>query len=148
MKNLFIIFGAMFLTGYVFTTVTAKQSPKIDELDVLMSRIQKNLEMASEATKMAQKMSEQMVEKKVEEKEQLKEAIIEAETKAEIVVEQLQKVEEKVEFYQVKMIGSGVDTAFQEVQFGGPIYEAFLNYVEEGGKEDFEYFRLYIWQQK
>jgi len=36
----------------------------------------------------------------------------------------------------------------QEVSFGGPIYEAYLNYVEEGGKEDFDYFRMYIWQQK
>ncbi len=48
----------------------------------------------------------------------------------------------------IKMIGSGVDTSYQEVSFGGPIYEAYLNYVEEGGKEEFDYFRMYIWQQK
>ena len=77
-----------------------------------------------------------------------KEAVVVAEAKVEEVKSVIEKIEQKVEFYQVKMIGSGVDTSFQEVQFSGPMYEAFLNYVEEGGKEDFEYFRLYIWQAK
>lgn len=104
--------------------------------------------MASEVTKVAQKTSEKLVEAKVEEKEELKEAVVVAEAKVEEVKQVMEKMEDKVEFYQVKMIGSGVDTSFQEVSFGGPIYEAYLNYVEEGGKEDFEWFRLYIWQQK
>lgn len=97
--------------------------------------------MASEVTQMAQKTSAKLVEAKVEEKAELKEAVVAAEAK-------IEKMEEKVEFYAVKMIGSGVDTSFQEVFYSGPIYEAYLNYVEEGGKEDFEWFRLYLWQQK
>jgi len=30
----------------------------------------------------------------------------------------------------------------------GPAYDAYLNYVEEGGKDDFEYFRMYLWRQQ
>ena len=141
MKNLLIIFTAAFITGYMFTSVNAKQSPTIDEIDALLSKVSKNIQSAGEVTKMAQTMNEKMVETKAKEKEEMKEAIVLAETK-------LEKMEEKIEVYAVKMIGSGIDTAVNEVQFKGPIYEAWLNYVEEGGKEDFNYFRLYLWQQK
>jgi hypothetical protein len=41
-----------------------------------------------------------------------------------------------------------LDTSVVAVQLKGPAYDAYLNYVEEGGKEDFEYFRLYLWQRK
>ena len=82
-----------------------------------------------------------MVEEKVEEKAELKEAVVMAETK-------IEKMEEKIEVYAVKMIGSGIDTAIEEVQFKGIAYDAYLNYLEEGGKEDFNWFRLYIWQPK
>jgi len=141
MKNLLIIFTAVFFTGYVFTSVNAKQSPTIDEIDALLSKVSKNIESAGEVTKMAQTMNEKMVESKVNEKKELKQAIVLAETR-------LVKMEEKIEVYAVKMVGAGIDTAVEEVQYKGRIYEAWLNYVQEGGKEDFNYFRLYIWQPK
>ena len=141
MKNLLIIFTAVFFTGYVFTSVNAKQSPTIDEIDALLSKVSKNIESAGEVTKMAQTMNEKMVESKVNEKKELKQAIVLAETR-------LVKMEEKIEVYAVKMVGAGIDTAVEEVQYKGRIYEAYLNYVSEGGKEDFNYFRLYLWQQK
>lgn len=137
---LIALFAFIFAIEIAFP-VGAISTPPIDEIDFMMAKIQKNLQMASQVTKMAQEKSAKLVEQKVEEKAELKEAVVLAEQK-------IEKMEEKVEFYQVKMIGSGVDTSFQEVSFGGPIYEAYLNYVEEGGKEDFEWFRLYIWQQK
>lgn len=137
---LIALFAFIFAIEIAFP-VGAISTPPIDEIDFMMAKIQKNLKMASQVTKMAQEKSAKLVEQKVEEKAELKEAVVLAEQK-------IDKMEEKVEFYQVKMIGSGVDTSFQEVSFGGPIYEAYLNYVEEGGKEDFEWFRLYIWQQK
>lgn len=137
---LIALFAFIFAIEIAFP-VGAISTPPIDEIDFMMAKIQKNLQMASQVTKMAQEKSAKLVEQKVEEKAELKEAVVLAEQK-------IDKMEEKVEFYQVKMIGSGVDTSFQEVSFGGPIYEAYLNYVEEGGKEDFEWFRLYIWQQK
>jgi Na+/phosphate symporter len=141
MKNLLIIFTAAFVTGYMFTSVNAKQSPTIDEIDALLNKVSKNIQSAGEVTKMAQTMNAKMVEAKAKEKEELKMEVKMAEAKVE-------KMEEKIEVYAVKMIGSGIDTSVEEVQFKGQIYDAWLNYVEEGGKEDFNWFRLYIWQQK
>lgn len=141
MKNLLIIFTGVFVTGYIFTSANAKQSPTIDDIDALLSKVSKNIESASQVTKMAQTMNAKMIELKVEEKKELKEEVKMAEA-------QVEKMAEKIEVYAVKMIGSGIDTSVEEVQFKGPIYDAWLNYVEEGGKEDFNWFRLYIWQQK
>ena len=113
----------------------------VDEIEMMMAKIQANLKMASQVTQIAQTKSAALVAQKVEEKADLKEAVVAAESKVE-------KMADKVEMLQVKMIGSGVDTALQEISLKGPAYDAYLNYVEEGGKEEFEYFRLYIWQQK
>jgi hypothetical protein len=141
MRTALIIFTALFMTGYVFTSANAKQTPTIDEIDALLSKVSKNVESASEVTKMAQMMNAKMVDSKVKEKKALKEEVKMAEVK-------MEAMEQKIEVYAVKMIGSGIDTATEEVKFSGPVYDAWLNYVEEGGKEDFNYFRLYLWQQK
>jgi len=141
MKNLLIIFTIVFSVGYWFTSVTAKQAPQVDEFELLMQRIESHIKEASEVTQMARMTSQKMVEAKVEEKKELKEAVEVAEAK-------MEAMEVKTEMLQAKMIGAGLDTSVIPVQLKGPAYDAYLNYIEEGGKEDFEYFRLYIWQQK
>lgn len=83
MKNFLIVFSALFITGYIFTSATAKQSPQIDEIDALLSRVSKNLQSAGEVTKMAQKMNAKMVEAKVEEKKALEKEVAKAESKIE-----------------------------------------------------------------
>lgn len=137
---LIALFAFIFAIEIAFP-VGAISTPPVDEIDLMMAKIQKNLQMASQVTKIAQSKSAALVAQKVEEKAELKEAVAVAEAKVE-------EIEHKVEFYQVKMIGNNIDTSFQEASFGGPAYEAYLNYVEEGGKEDFDYFRMYLWQQK
>ena len=137
---LIALFALVFVLELSFP-VNAIPTPPVDEVDFMMARIQKNLQMASEVTKIAQSKSAALVAQKVEEKKELKEAV-------QVAEEKIEKMVDKVEMLQVKMIGSGVDTTLQEISLKGPAYDAFLNYVEEGGKEDFEYFRLYIWQQK
>jgi hypothetical protein len=57
-------------------------------------------------------------------------------------------MEQVNEMYAAKMIANGIDTTVVEVPVTGPAYDAYLNYVEEGGKEEFDYFRMYLWQQK
>lgn len=141
MKHLLWIFSVVFITGYLFTASWATEAPKTNEIDALLAKVSKNIESASQATAMAKEVNEKLIEQKAKEKEQLKAKV----ENMELVVE---KMEDKMEIYAVKMIGSGIDTAVDEVEFKGPAYEAWLNYVEEGGKEDFGYFRLYIWQQK
>jgi hypothetical protein len=148
MRTLIIAFCFFLLAVELAFPVGAVTTPPIDEIEMIMAKIKSNLQMASQVTQMAQAKSAALVAQKQEEKAELKEAVIVAEAKTEQVVKAMEVIEQKVEFYQVKMIGSGVDTSYQEVSFGGPIYEAYLNYVEEGGKEDFDYFRMYIWQQK
>jgi len=139
MRTALLVFTALFMTGYVFTIANAKQTPTIDEIDALLSKVSKNVESAGEVTKMAQTMNAKMVESKVAEKEALKEDVKKAEA-------QVKTLAQKVEVYAVKMIGSGIDTATEEIKYSGPVYDAWLNYVEEGGKEDFAYFRLYIYK--
>ena len=82
MRTALIIFTALFMTGYVFTIATAKQTPTIDEIDALLSKVSKNVESAGEVTKIAQKMNAEMVESKVAEKEALKEDVAKAQAKA------------------------------------------------------------------
>lgn len=141
MKHLLWIFSFVFLFGYLFTESWAVEPPPINEMDALLKNIKSHTQAVGQATKVAHEVSEKLVEEKVQEKAELKEAVVVAEEKVE-------KMEEKIEVYAVKMIGSGIDTSVQVVDFKGATYDAWLNYVEEGGKEDFEYFRIYIWQQK
>jgi hypothetical protein len=101
MKNLLIVFSALFITGYVFTIAHAKPSPQIDEIDALLNKVSKNLQSAGEVTKMAQTMNAKMVESKVAEKEALKESVKQAEAKA--------------EKYAKTMMFMGVDTAIADM---------------------------------
>ena len=101
MKNLLIVFSALFITGYVFTIAHAKQSPQIDEIDALLTKVSKNIESAGECTKMAQTMNAKMVESKVAEKEALKADVAKAEAKA--------------EKYAKTMMFMGVDTAIADM---------------------------------
>jgi hypothetical protein len=101
MKNLLIVFSALFITGYVFTIAHAKPSPQIDEIDALLSKVSKNLQSAGEVTKMAQTMNAEMVESKVAEKEALKADVAKAQAKA--------------DKYAKTMMFMGVDTAIADM---------------------------------
>jgi hypothetical protein len=81
----------------LFTSVNAKQSPTIDEIDALLTKVSKNIESAGECTKMAQTMNAKMVESKVAEKEALKADV--------------KKAQAKAEKYANTMIFMGIDTA-------------------------------------
>ena len=85
------------MTAYVFTIANAKQTPTIDEIDALLSKVSKNVESAGEVTKMAQTMNAKMVESKVAEKEALKADV--------------KKAQAKAEKYANTMIFMGIDTA-------------------------------------
>ena len=141
MTRLLWIFSFVFLFGYLFTESWAVEPPPINEMDALLKNIKSHTQAVGQATKAAHQVSEKLVEEKVAEKEHLKEAIAVAESK----VEQMAVVNE---MYAAKMISVGLDTTVVAIDYKGEIYDAFLNYVEEGGTEDFEYFRLYLWQPK
>jgi hypothetical protein len=101
MKNALIVFIALFMTGYLFTSATAKETPTIDEIDALLNKVSKNIQSAGEVTKMAQTMNAKMVESKVAEKEALKADVVKAQAKA--------------EKYAKTMMFMGVDTAIADM---------------------------------
>jgi hypothetical protein len=137
MKHITLLFIACFFVGIIATPIKKTKSVPVDEVELMLQKISENLEMASVATAQAKAMGEKMVAEKVEEKAQLKEAVAIAEQKVDVMTK-------KVEVFSAKMIGAGLDTSEAPLKLSGKAYDAWLNYVEEGGKEDFEYFRLYI----
>jgi hypothetical protein len=137
MKHITLLFVACFFVGIIATPIQKSKSVPVDEVELMLQKISENLEMASVATAQAKAMGEKMVAEKVEEKAQLKEAVAIAENKVDAMTK-------KVEVFSAKMIGAGLDTSEAPLKLSGKAYDAWLNYVEEGGKEDFEYFRLYI----
>jgi hypothetical protein len=141
MKHYTLIFAACLCIAIVAVPQPKGKAVPVDEVELMLEKISSHLQEASVATAQAHEMSDKMVEEKVAEKAELKEAVVKAEEKVE-------KMEEKIEVFAVKMVGAGIDTTTQPIQFKGVIYDAYLNYVSEGGKEDFEYFRVYLWQPK
>jgi hypothetical protein len=137
MKHITLLFVACFFVGIIATPIKKTKSVPVDEVELMLQKISENLEMASVATAQAKAMGDKMVAEKVEEKAQLKEAVAIAENKVDVMTK-------KVEVFSAKMIGAGLDTSEAPLKLSGKAYDAWLNYVEEGGKEDFEYFRLYI----
>lgn len=141
MKHLLWIFSFVFLFGYLFTESWAVEPPPINEMDALLKNIKSHTQAVGQATKAAHEVSEKLVEQKVAEKAELKEAVVVAEAK----VEQLETVQE---VYVSKMMAVGLDTGVYVDQWknAGAAYDAFLQYQKDGGTEDFEYFRLYIYK--
>ena len=134
MKYVLIALFAIAISIEIAFPVRALSMPPVDEIEMMMAKIQDNLRMASEVTQMAQSKSAALVAQKQQEKADLKEAVVAA--------------EQKSEMFAAKMIANGIDTTTVEVPMTGPAYDAYLNYIEEGGKDDFDYFRMYLWQQK
>jgi len=141
MKYVLIALFAIVISIEIAFPVRALSMPPVDEVEMMMAKIQSNLRMASQVTQMAQSKSATLVAQKQQEKAELKEAVVAAEAK----VDPIQK---KSEILSAKMITNGLDTSIEEIKMTGPAYDAYLNYVEEGGKEEFDYFRMYLWQQK
>lgn len=134
MKYVLIALFAIVISIEIAFPVGAITRPPVDEIEMIMAKIKSNLQMASQVTQMAQSKSAALVAQKQQEKAELKEAVVAAEKKSEM--------------FAAKMIANGIDTTVEEIKMTGPAYDAYLNYVEEGGKDDFDYFRMYLWQQK
>lgn len=139
--RLLLIFALAFIGGYLFTESWATEPPPSNEMEMLLKKIKDNTQAVGQATQAAHAVSEKMVEEKVQEKAELKEQVVVAEAK----VEQMAIVQE---VYVSKMMAVGLDTAIieQAATMKGPAYDQFLEYQKNGGTEDFEYFRLYIYK--
>ena len=113
MKYVVIALFAFVLLIEIAFPVRAISVPPVDEIEMMMAKIQDNLRMASEVTQMAQSKSAALVAQKQQEKADLKEAVVAA--------------EQKSEMFAAKMIANGIDTTTVEVPMTGPAYDAYLN---------------------
>jgi non-ribosomal peptide synthetase component E (peptide arylation enzyme) len=139
MKNVLLIFCALFLMGELIFPVKALNSPNVDEIEEMLKNVEKNMKMASQVVSVAKQKGEKLVESKVEEKAELKEAVVNAEAKIEVM-------EKKNEVFLQRMVEIGLDTSTvpsEEAKLAGPIYDEWLAYRKNGGESDFEYYRLY-----
>lgn len=139
MRNLVLIFCALFLMGELIFPVKALNSPNVDEIEEMLKNVEKNMKMASQVVSVAKEKGEKLVESKVVEKAELKEAVVQAEAKVEIM-------EKKNEVFVQRMVEIGLDTTTvptEEAKLAGPIYDEWLEYRKNGGQSDFEYYRLY-----
>ena len=141
MKYALIALFALIMAVEMSFPVGAVATPQVDDIEAMIKRVQNNISVASQVTKIAQTKSAALVAQKVEEKQELKEAVVVAEQRVDAITQ-------VNEMFAAKMIANGMDTAIEEIKMTGPAYDAYLNYVEEGGKEEFDYFRMYLWQQK
>ena len=96
MKHFTLIFAASLFVAIVAVPQPKSKAVPVDEVEMMLEKISKNLQAASVATAQAHEMGEAMVESKVAEKAELKQAVVAAEAKAEV--------------YAARMLFSGVDT--------------------------------------
>jgi hypothetical protein len=108
MKHFTLIFAASICIAIVAVPQPKTKAVPVDEVEMMLEKISKNLQAASVATAQAHDMGEAMVESKVAEKEALKEAVVEATTKAQVF-------ELKAEKYATTMMIMGVDTSLAEM---------------------------------
>lgn len=144
MKYLLMIFTVFFLAVHIATPLRAIETPPIDELEVMLKKIENNLRVASAVTSVAKAKGEALVEQKVEEKKELQEELV-------VASEELKIVSEKVEIFATRMVEVGLDTTVSIVNineeetfvFKGALYDEWLEYKKNGGESEFEYYRLY-----
>lgn len=144
MKNLLILFTIFFLAIHLAMPLRAVETPPVDELEIMLKKIESNLKMASAVTSVAKEKGETLVAQKVEEKKELKADLAEAS-------EEIKTVSKRVEVFALRMVEVGLDTTVSIVDtnkedtfvFKGALYDEWLAYKKAGGESDFEYYRLY-----
>lgn len=131
MKNILVVFALLIISSELVQPLGAINTPKVDEIESILNKVQNNLKTASQITSLAKVNAEKLVDNKVQEKKELKESV--------------KKLSEKVEFFAEKMTQAGIDTSIENENFRyeGPLYEEWLEYRKSGGESDFEYYRLY-----
>lgn len=144
MKYLLGIFAVFFLAIHFSMPLRAIDPAPVDELEIMLKKIENNLRVASAVTSVAKAKGEALVEQKVEEKKELQEELV-------VASEELKIVSEKVEIFTTRMVEVGLDTTVSYVNineednfvFKGALYDEWMEYKKNGGESDFEYYRLY-----
>ena len=100
MRYVLIALFAFLFAIEVSFPVGAISTPQVDDIEAMIRRVQNNISVASQVTKVAQVKSAALVAQKQKEKAQLKESVV----KANAMVEKMEMVQE---MYAAKMVANG-----------------------------------------
>ena len=116
----------------------AIQQPEVDEVEMMLKKIEENLKMASQVTSVAKSAGEKLVSNKVQEKAELKQAVADANA-------QVSDLKKQNETFATRMKEAGIDTSavIEDVTYSGPVWDEYQVYLKNGGTSDFEFYRLY-----
>jgi hypothetical protein len=78
MKHLLIVFAAIILCGEIFIPLGATKTPNVDEIEMMLKKVESNLSVAAGVTMAANKAGEKMLSEKVAEKQALKDEVSES----------------------------------------------------------------------
>lgn len=116
----------------------AIQQPQVDEVEMMLKKIEENLKIASQVTSVAKSAGEKLVSNKVQEKAELKQAVADANA-------QVSDLKKQNETFATRMTEAGIDTSsvIQDANYSGPVWDEYQLYLKNGGTSDFEFYRLY-----
>jgi|688.fasta_scaffold242681_3 hypothetical protein len=131
-----LIIGFIILDNSI--PLQAIQQPAVDEVEMMLKKIEGNLKMASQVTSVAKSAGDKLVSNKVQEKAELKQAVSDAQA-------QVSELKKQNETFATRMVEAGIDTSgnVEDVNYSGPVWDDYQVYLKNGGTSDFEYFRLY-----
>jgi hypothetical protein len=131
-----LIIGFIILDNSI--PLQAIQQPAVDEIEMMLKKIEGNLKMASQVTSVAKSAGDKLVSNKVQEKAELKQAVSDAQA-------QVSELKKQNETFATRMVEAGIDTSgnVEDVNYSGPVWDDYQVYLKNGGTSDFEYFRLY-----
>ncbi len=131
-----LIIGFIILDNSI--PLQAIQQPAVDEVEMMLKKIEGNLKMASQVTSVAKSAGDKLVSNKVQEKAELKQAVSDAQA-------QVSELKKQNETFATRMVEAGIDTSgnVQDFNYSGPVWDDYQVYLKNGGTSDFEYFRLY-----
>jgi len=138
MKKQLIILIIGFIIFDNSIPLQAIQQPAVDEVEMMLKKIEGNLKMASQVTSVAKSAGDKFVSNKVQEKAELKQAVSDAQA-------QVSELKKQNETFATRMVEAGIDTSgnVEDVNYSGPVWDDYQVYLKNGGTSDFEYFRLY-----
>ena len=75
MKKPLLIFAILFILLEIVTPLGAINQPNVDDIELMLKKIENNLKSASQVTSLAKANGEKLVESKVQEKNELKQSV-------------------------------------------------------------------------
>jgi hypothetical protein len=103
-----LIIGFIILDNSI--PLQAIQQPAVDEVEMMLKKIEGNLKMASQVTSVAKSAGDKLVSNKVQEKAELKQAVSDAQA-------QVSELKKQNETFATRMVEAGIDTSGMIIKY-------------------------------